>query len=235
MPRINCPDIVQASWLDADRVERQQFKYSFGTWARELAQHGADLEILEPMNSLVSLWIPFNSWLAQTIADSEKSEIDSALVNAAGRDHALSGRFNQLLQVDQDFRERAERFRSYWPIFRVRWLIENGISAWGYQRDNQGRVMERDAYRTLCFSKNPKPNNYRPHCYLQHQDAKSFTPPGGDPTKVPLNWAHTINAIYQVRCSLFHGGKSFVNSRDLELTKLAYQILWRVWGEQQFR
>jgi hypothetical protein len=40
-----------------------------------------------------------------------------------------------------------------------------------------------------------------------------------------------FSVIYRVRCNLFHGGKSFLYSRDREFVRYAFLILWHVWGK----
>lgn len=49
--------------------------------------------------------------------------------------------------------------------------------------------------------------------------------------------SHTVHAICMVRCSLFHGGKSFRHGGDAEFIKLAAVLLCAVWldGERPHR
>jgi hypothetical protein len=237
-PIPNCPAKSPKDLLDYSKVDIHEFNYSMKPWIRRLfvkqaREAGGNRQPVAAVNALVYLWIPFNSWLAQTVVDDTKSESDRYLVAAAGCDARLSAQFDDLLRRNAKFRATAERFRSFWPIFKVRWLIDNRIMPWGIQEDDRGRRLERAAYRDLCFSKNPDPTRYRPHCYAEHQDPELPLHLGSDPAKVPLDWPHTLNAIYQVRCSLFHGGKTFANSRDVELLRSAYKILWDIWGEPQ--
>ncbi len=42
---------------------------------------------------------------------------------------------------------------------------------------------------------------------------------------MPFDWAHTLNAVYQVRCNLFHGEKGRNNALDVRFTDDARHIL----------
>lgn len=229
MPKILCPDQVKTGRLDPHRVDQGEFNYILMPWFRLFDEARQEQGQAASMNALICLWIPFNAWLAQTIEKSEQSENDARLVEAASHDTALMARFDQLLAADATFTNTVTEFQSCWPIFKVRWLVEKGIDPWGVARDDRGQYLDRASYRSLCFSKNPKPEHYRPSCYQEHQDGSAAL--GGAPHKVPLNWPHTLSAIYQIRCSLFHGGKTYQNSKDVELSQFAHAILWRVWGE----
>jgi len=34
---------------------------------------------------------------------------------------------------------------------------------------------------------------------------------------VPIDWPHTLSAIYQVRCNLFHGYKGVYSENDISI------------------
>ena len=63
---------------------------------------------------------------------------------------------------------------------------------------------------------------------MYHQPSGT-SPAGYNPQHVPLDWAHTLHAIYMVRCSLFHGGKSFRSGGDATFVELAAVLLCAVW------
>jgi hypothetical protein len=42
---------------------------------------------------------------------------------------------------------------------------------------------------------------------------------------VPVDWAHTVKAIYRVRCNLFHGEKARTSEDDRQIVLAAREIL----------
>jgi hypothetical protein len=42
---------------------------------------------------------------------------------------------------------------------------------------------------------------------------------------VPLDWAHTVKAIYRVRCNLFHGEKARTSEDDERIVLAARDVL----------
>ena len=43
--------------------------------------------------------------------------------------------------------------------------------------------------------------------------------------EVSLNWAHSLKAIYRVRCNLFHGEKAAHSEMDQKIVSSAFRIL----------
>ncbi len=172
----NCPAAGSNNLLDHLKVNTQEFNYFNGAvrmrplFVKRARVAGNRQQPFEAVNALVYLWIPFNAWLAQTVVDDTKSENDSYLVAAAGCDARLSGHFDGLLAERCQFQGNRRKVPEFWPIFKVRWLIENGVRPWGVQEDDRRQRLERAAYRDLCFSKNPEPTRYRPQCYMEHQE-----------------------------------------------------------------
>ena len=88
------------------------------------------------------------------------------------------------------------------------------------------------AFRTRCFRRQPRKSDFAPSCFLHHQPSGTRLA-AYDPVHVPLDWAHTLHAIYMVRCSLFHGGKSFRYGGDAEFVKLAAVLLCDIWLDRE--
>jgi len=176
------------------------------------------------MEALIYLWVTFNAWTSLVVADQRQSERDSYLWKAAGLDPTLATRFQQLLSNNESFQKNVQRFRDLWPVFKVRSLVDKNLESWGAWASQESRA----EYRARCF--HLVVSDFSPRCYQAHQP-HSGQASESSPSNVPLDWSHTLGAIYQVRCNLFHGGKSFLNSRDVEFTELAYLILSDVWRE----
>jgi hypothetical protein len=178
----------------------------------------------DPFTALIHLWVAFNAWMAEVIDQPKLMERDLALINAAARDARLNAQFDVMLERDQGFRGVAEEFRSLWPVFNVRRLDQLGIGPWW-------KGVSRGEYRESCFDGGAGENHYKPGCFAEHQ-ATIANSADNDANLVPLDWPHALLAIYQVRCNLFHGGKTFRMESDLHFARMAFHILWATWGSQ---
>ena len=210
--------------LNRSGVDRYVYKSFSQIWL-EKARSAAKQN--EWMEALIYLWVTFNAWTSLVIHDTKYSDKDWYLWRAAGLDPTMSMRFQQMLDTDESFLSSVRQFQELWPVFKVRDLVENDIDSWGAWGDKTTR----DEYRIKCFTYGIKKLKFAPECYLDHQ-SEDVRITGGDPTNVHLDWAHTLSSIYQVRCNLFHGGKSFSNSKDVDFTRLAYIILNEVWKDE---
>jgi hypothetical protein len=137
------------------------------------------------------------------------AENDWSLIQAVGFDATMFSRFADLLCREASFRETVKQFGVLWPVFKVRALQELGP---GLSPGHQAR----DQYKKECLSK-LGPKDFQPRCFKNH--------PGAGP---PIDWPHTLAAIYQIRCNLFHGGKAF-EGEDLQFCRYAYEVLRSVW------
>lgn len=178
---------------------------------------------------LIYLWVVFNAWASQIIIDESKSNRDHYLVAALCFDQKLNKRFEKLKEIKPDFRNLTAEFASMWPIFRVRTLRVLRLPFW----HGEGTLSRWQYVNSIFHNKKhaPKAYEYAPPCYREHENERHvegayewFGPPN--------DWAHTLKAIYQIRCNLFHGGKDFENSTDKEFVGKAFRILWEVWREE---
>ena len=209
--------------LDRSLLERTTFEMFTRPWFLKARVAATSEHWFE---AFIYLWVTFNAWLSQIVSDRSFSDKDWYIFQATGLDPQLRDTFDNLNAHDRSFREVVSEFHGLWPIFKVRSLIENGVESWGAWGSDESR----SNYREKCFNVSLKRGEYSPRCFLDHQ------PPGPSDWgaaygHVPMDWAHTMSAIYQVRCNLFHGGKSFINSKDPIFVKLAFKILWQVWPD----
>lgn len=175
----------------------------------------------------IYLWIVFNGWASQVVVDEGKSQNDKYLVAALGQDQELNRCFEELKENNASFQSVTTGFASLWPVFKVRTLIRLRIQPWG---NKQPRY---DYIRSVIHRPegSPTARAYAPPCFREHENNKRqegerrwYDPPN--------DWAHTLSAIYMVRCNLFHGGKDFQSSRDREFISKALKILWEVWERE---
>lgn len=205
--------------LDRDKADRE-FWTVMGDWVRRSRRALRDEEYFE---ALIYSWISFNAWVGRVVVDRKKSNRDRFLVASAARDELLSTRFRHLLRANGRTAGAAHQFHRRWPMFKARWLSDHELDSWG-SRGYESRA----AFRIRCLRQQPRKSDFAPSCFLHHQPSGTSLA-AYDPVHVPLDWAHTLHAIYMVRCSLFHGGKSFRYGGDAEFVKLAAMLLCDVW------
>ena len=205
--------------LNRDKADRKFWDVT-DDWIGRSRRALHDQEYFE---ALIYSWISFNAWAGRVVVDRDKSNRDRFLVASAAMDELLATRFRRLLRADGRAAEAARRFRCLWPVFKARSLSDHEIGYW-----RSLRYESRTAFRTRCFDRELRKSDWAPSCFLFHQ-------PDGtrraeyNPELVPLDWAHTLHAIYMVRCSLFHGGKSFRYGGDAEFVELAAVLVCAVW------
>jgi hypothetical protein len=146
-------------------------------------------------------WIAVNGWACCVTAEDRDSDYLDALL----MDSDLDREFKELLAAD--LLAAAREFQSTWPIFSSKDIGYN--VEWAGTRE---QVIER--YRTI----NPLPG-CKPACAFLHKDRGE---------EVPIDWSHTLSAIYQVRCNLFHGYKGVYSENDVSIVSKAFRVLVRV-------
>lgn len=153
--------------------------------------------------AFIYAWISFNGWASCCCA----TDADRDLVNVLRSDESISASFDRLTSSDPALGEALDRFRSLWPIFQAS-QVRADFEAQGEYR-NHGTV------GLVAHYSDHYPRARRaPDCHLRH--------PAG---AIPADWAHTIEALYRVRCNLFHGTKSVLGHRDREVVDAAAAVL----------
>jgi hypothetical protein len=168
-------------------------------WLERATRSGARAE---DFASFIYLWIAFNGWAACVTG----KDADWAWNRALIADPDLNDRFAELV-ADPSTRTSAAalRFSELWPIFRVAELRERGIDSWASEQ--QERAAMAAGYVEAGARK------FEPRCYVTHQ---------GQP---PVDWGHTLAALYRVRCNLFHGEKARSSENDQTVVAAAYSTL----------
>jgi hypothetical protein len=156
-----------------------------------------------PFESFIYAWIAVNGWAACCTG----TDTDAAQVTAMAADTFLQKKFNDLLK-DTVYRRWAAKFHDQWPIFKAAELRRPPRLHPLY---NSGRRAVVDYYLGA------RPETKRaPRCYERHKRE------GKD---CPLDWEHTVWAIYLVRCNLFHGEKSAHSEGDRAIVTAAANTL----------
>ena len=119
-------------------------------------------------------------------------------------DPTVNDLFDVQLSRDTRTAEAVRQFAAVWPIFRVSKLRERGIDHWsgsyGSRADMTRAYIDAGA------------REFAPSCYLEH-------------VQMPIDWGHTLAALYRVRCNLFHGEKARNSENDRLVVGAAYEAL----------
>lgn len=142
-------------------------------------------------------WIAFNGW-AVCVTNLDR---DAVWKRALMEDASLNNSFERLLESGT--RAWAEEFRAMWPIFQARRI-----------RQTQIRFDESRQVTIQRYLRDGIP--HEPMCWDVHfRDSEA----------IPLDWFHTLPALYQVRCNLFHGQKAMHVENDQFIVSRAYLVL----------
>jgi hypothetical protein len=148
----------------------------------------------------IYLWIAFNGWAACVTGEDHDPTWQEALI----ADPHLNHEFDRLVADSTKTADAARRFAELWPIFRVSKLRESGIDH--HSGDHESREAMVRAYLGAGA------RHFAPRCYLEHDD-------------VPHDWGHTLDALYRVRCNLFHGEKARASENDRLVVARAHATL----------
>jgi hypothetical protein len=157
---------------------------------------------LDFFERFIYLWIAFNGWAACVTAQDRDSEMIRRVSNCPD----LRDCFLGLLQSSRNFSITATAFANLWPIFKAQDLRRRHV----HQRQYNTRAELINHYLQAGGI------DHQPECWTIHRER--------DET-VPVDWPHTINAVYRVRCNLFHGEKSPHSEMDAAIVRAAYDVL----------
>jgi hypothetical protein len=175
-----------------------------------------------PVEKFIYLWVTFNAWGTLVVPDRTQNHMDTYLIHCIANDSRFQGRFNELLDENR-FSQNSKELISYCPIIKVLWMRNKNIRAWDETTESRAEFIQRihrnDPYDV---NRNGRPvPAFAPSCsFGEHLDRNE---------PIPLDWPHTLHAIYQIRCNLFHGGKTYDSKQDRRFVKLAHSILWEMW------
>lgn len=148
--------------------------------------------------SFVFAWIAVNAWAACVTGEDRDREYMDRLAHDPG----LRTAFGNLMVSSVDFEQEAERFFQLLPIFKAQQLRRNGIHL--DEHVPRGERIRRYFEAGLT--------GFEPECAKLHLDR-------GEP--IPRDWPHFIQAVYRVRCNLFHGEKSAHSEMDRIIVRTA--------------
>lgn len=215
MPGARCPG-HNVVGLEGAGLEKARAGQEFWDFVVPWMRKGEEGDAFE---GFIFTWVTFNAWTAQIVNDRSQCEHDAFLVQAAAVDPLLNKWFDLEVSADGPVRDSIMEFSALWPVFKARTLIDMDMEPW----EHRGVQSDRAEYRDRCFEGGLDPSDFAPRCWRGHREGP------------PVDWAHTISAVYQVRCNLFHGGKSFAYSGDQRFVDLARSIMQGVWAQHARR
>ncbi len=141
-------------------------------------------------------WVAFNAW-ASCVTD---LNVDREIIDCLGKSSELSDSFDANREKESSFRTASDLFLALWPIFDARQVREFGPPP---ESETRSETIQR-YLRTGANKHAPK------KWILSHKEP---------------SWNDSLDALYQVRCNLFHGGKWTDNQQDQEIVLRAYEVL----------
>jgi len=155
-----------------------------------------------PFESFIYGWIAVNAWAA-VITD---EDTDYKYLGELKADPELRKQFRTLLDSDPEFREAATGFSAFWPIFQAKKIRRAELSA--------PRNCPRAELVSHYLDKGI--HDFSPDCAVWHRSIGE---------EVPVDWPHTLDAVYRVRCNLFHGEKTAHSEMDQAIVRSALMVL----------
>ena len=202
-----CPELIRNPGL-GDRFDAHRFrmlhpdgKHLIAHWfERAWSKRGCAAE--ESFEPFIFCWIALNGWAACcTELDQDRQWLDALIESPEVRRG-----FETLLEGSEEIRQIAERFRSYWPVFKAQELRRLGALAYWHG----------DRPQTIDHYLRAGARQLSPDCWLRHHAAHE---------DVPLDFPHTAVALYRVRCNLFHGDKAPHSEVDRILVSTSFRLL----------
>jgi hypothetical protein len=213
---MTCPEIVNPNHHQG-RVDFNRYallhpigRKLIATWFQRSWQE-RDCQQDETFEPFIFAWFAFNGWAA-CVTDKDR---DWEIIAALAADEQINNDFTRIICNNQDISQSMNRFFEILPIFDVKSLRRRGLL-----RNNAESRQERINYYLSNGA-----NVFEPRCWQRHQDAAETT---------PIDWGHFINAVYKVRCNLFHGLKSAHSEMDQIIVHSAYIALVKFLNEAGF-
>jgi hypothetical protein len=203
-----CPELI-GNWRHAARPDLSRFRRLHpdgqelirGWFQKAWEQRGYHNE--DAFEPFIFAWIAFNGW-GSCVTGLDQ---DRQWINALSLDPDLQQMFDRATADPMAPCGRAAReFHSTWPIFKAQALRRAGV------REQPGLSRAALIERYL----NAGVEEFAPQCAARHRQARGA---------IPLDWPHSLAALYRVRCNLFHGEKARHSEMDRWLVGAAFKLL----------
>jgi hypothetical protein len=198
-----CPELVKHAYVDLERYrllsqDRQALILSWFEQARKMKDHQGTAGF----EAFFCTWLAFNGWAACVTDENQ----DAEYIDALKRDIQLCKDFTAFIRnKTSPLAIASEEFANFWPIFDVRDLRKQNLHTPRANREE-----------TVNYYLEHGARSFAPKCGKRHRNA-------GQP--LPIDWPHTLSALYQVRCNFFHGGKMLNSEEDQRIIVAANKTL----------
>jgi hypothetical protein len=162
-----------------------------------------------PFEGFIFTWIAFNGWAERATG----LERDSDWIQTLAVSNRFKEDFAELLDWNPVARKAVRRLMNDAPVFKSSWLRKKRRELGLPDTEPRG---SRSNQVDFWMSVPGVEHNCRPSCAGRHRHGDG---------KLPFDWAHTLHAVYQVRCNLFHGEKGRNNALDVRFTDDGRHIL----------
>lgn len=153
--------------------------------------------------AFIFAWFSVNGWAACVTG----CDRDANYLCALMRDQSIYQEFDRLVSIpESEVAIYATQFSKLWPIFEVKELRRRSII-----RHHHG---DRDDIVSSYLANGA--TKFEPQCWKKHKDAGQ---------SIPVDWPHTLAAVYRVRCNLFHGEKAAHSEIDQQVVSSAFKVL----------
>jgi hypothetical protein len=193
------------------------------TWSKRIRSSPSGGGASDRFEQFIFLWVSVNAWASMTVPDQSRNYEDTYLVHSMAADPKMNHHFQELME-NRCFSEDVRKFVDLCAVIKVLWLKNKPMSAWrgaAYETRKEyiAKVFAEDPFHQPAKSDKRFPA-FAPECAKEHFDKNE---------PIPCDWPHILHMIYQVRCNLFHGGKTYNSKTDQIFVGLSYKVLWRVW------
>jgi anti-anti-sigma factor len=186
-----------------DHLHSQGWRSINGWFERAWGSKDSSPEaVVEPF---LYAWIALNGWAVRiTGLDKNKDWLDALMLS-----RPITERFAELTADHNSAISRHLRaFHECWPVFKSQ-DIPGKLEAASPPGTPRRQVVQNYLAAQLT--------HYAPPCWSRHTRGE-----GGE---CPADWAHTLSALYRVRCNLFQGGKQGRSEMDRSIVSRAFQVL----------
>lgn len=225
---MTCPELINPSrrrFTRSRRSMQSEILIDFEKYNRLGLGHGLIMEWFERaadmkdcqgkqcFDAFFSLWVAFNGW-ASCVSD---TDVDREYLIALKENQEICEAFKKLVDdPDSNFKSYVTEFSTSWPIIEVKSLRKV---------ESLRRQIEHLSVEELTSSlggkealiRNYSELKFEPGCWKRHVDAGE---------QVPIDWPHTLSALYKFRCNLFHGEKEPTSRGEQLLASRAYHTLF---------
>jgi hypothetical protein len=169
-----------------------------------------DCKAEDSFEPFIFAWIALNGWAACITERDADREWRDALTSS----QVVCDEFAQVVaEHGSGAAGHAREFHQFWPIFKAQEVRRARLSCKG----NRQEVIAYYLNAGIC--------KFEPQCWTRHHDAGE---------EIPLDWPHTLAALYRVRCNLFHGEKARHSEMDQDIVATALRTLVHFFHEARY-